>query len=244
MKLITWNINHRASQKRIPPSMAAGLSSLFPDVIILTEYVIGPSHESFIEELSASGFGHISISPYAYRENQILIAANSALLSGALKAPSIAPSVTTNFLHVHMKGHGLDIIGIRVPDYSKQPSIRNQCWDWIEDMAKVIEKEPYVIIGDFNTDPSYPLNKSGNRISNIVMAGWQHALPQSGFSYLPVNGGTGKRLDHAFVSKHFIIHRTEYIWESNGYIFAGKVPGAMSDHALLVVDIDLKSYDK
>ncbi|MHB8908647.1 MAG: endonuclease/exonuclease/phosphatase family protein [Syntrophales bacterium] len=232
MKLITWNINHRARRKHIPPSMAAAITSLSPDVIILTEYVPGPSHESFMEELATRGLGHISMSPYAYRENQILIAANSHLASGVLEAPAIAASVPSNFIHVHVRDNGLNIIGMRVPDYSKQPLIRHRCWDWIESIAKGMVKEPCVLMGDFNTDQSYPPSRCGNRLSNIVTAGWQHAIPSLGSSYLPVTGGSGKKLDHAFVTEHFLIRSAEYIWESNGYVFAGKVPGALSDHAV------------
>jgi len=96
-----------------------------------------------------------------------------------------------------------------------------------------------VILGDFNTDPSYPPGKCGDRIRNLANTGWQLAAPPADVSYWPVAGGAEKRLDHAFISKHFTVLGAEYIWESDRYIFAGKTPGAMSDHAVLMMEIEL-----
>jgi endonuclease/exonuclease/phosphatase family metal-dependent hydrolase len=238
MKLLSWNINHRASRKRIPPLMAEAITSLLPDIIVLTEYVPGPSHESFMADLATRGFAHIGMSPHTPKENHIFIAARTTLVPGTIKGPPIAPSVPSNVLHVQLEGQSLNVLGLRVPDYSKQPPIRHACWDWIESTANNIKEQPFVIMGDFNVDPSYPPSKCGNRIGNLVAAGWQHAMPSSGVSYWPVAGGVGKRLDHAFISKHFIVREAEYIWESSHFIFAGKKEGAMSDHAVLLVDIE------
>jgi endonuclease/exonuclease/phosphatase family metal-dependent hydrolase len=238
MKLLTWNVNHRASRKRIPSLMGEALAWLSPDVIVLTEYVPGPSHENFMAELVAGGFAHMCMSHYTPKENHVFIAARTDLVLGTIKGPPIAPSVPSNVLHVHLKGHGLDIVGLRVPDYSKQPPIRHACWDWLETITRSVREQPFVFMGDFNVDPSYSPNKCGDRIGKLVASGWQHAAPSSGVSYWPVAGGTGKRLDHAFVSKHFVVRNTEYIWESGNYVFAGKTLGAMSDHAALLIEID------
>lgn len=238
MKFIAWNVNHRASRKRIPPEMVEAVCSLSPDIIVLTEYVPGPSHKKFTSQLSSSGFPYLCMSAYSPKENHVLIASRSEVVPGDITGPPIAPSVPSNVLHVHLKRYEMDVLGLRVPDYSKQPIIRRACWDWIETIAGSVIKQPFIFLGDFNVDPSYPRSRCGDRISKLVAAGWQHAVPRDGVSYWPVAGGEGKQLDHAFVSRHFTVRCAQYVWEANHYIFAGNNAGAMSDHAVLVVDID------
>ena len=51
MKLITWNLNHRMRPKLIPDLVPEAIRALGPDLIVLTEYVRGPSHDSFIARL-------------------------------------------------------------------------------------------------------------------------------------------------------------------------------------------------
>jgi len=237
MILVTWNVNHRACRKRIPESMAAGIASLAPDVVILTEYVPGPSHESFMGALASQGFTQMMMSSFTPKENHVFMASRTPLVPGTIQGPPIAPSVPSNVLHAYLENADLNILGMRVPDYSKQPAIRRSCWDWIEETANEIKDKPFVMLGDFNVDPSYPPSKCGDRIGNLVAAGWQHALPPAGVSYLPVRGGEGKRLDHAFVSQHFNVLSSQYVWERNKFVFAGKRSDAMSDHAALLVEI-------
>lgn len=96
-------------------------------------------------------------------------------------------------------------------------------------------------MGDFNTDPNDSEAKCGDRINKLVDEGWQHAMPTSGASYWVVKNGIGKRLDHAFISRHFDILTTEHISESGSYVFAGKKSEAMSDHTVLLIEINMKS---
>ncbi len=236
MNILTWNLNHRTRQKPISPSIAEAITSLHPDIVVLTEYVPGPSHEKFIEELSDGHLRYIRVSHFTPKENHILIASRKALNDGIIKAPSISPSFPSNVLHVFVPELGLQVLGLRIPDYSKQLPLRNACWDWIETQARGMRDYPSIILGDFNTDPSYPPAKCGNRINQMVIEGWQHAQAV-GSSYWTVNGNIGKQLDHAFFSRHFEIDKTEYILETCNYIIAGKESGALSDHAILFVKL-------
>jgi len=130
MKLLTWNINHRTNEKVIPPLMAEAIDSLEPDIIVLTEFVDGPSRKSFFSELKSFGFSDIKISPGPTGQNHILIAAKTPLIEGEIKAPVIkvtnslgkdqeATALPSNVFHVKVNGPGFDILGIRIPDYSK-----------------------------------------------------------------------------------------------------------------------------
>lgn len=245
MKLLTWNINHRTCNKKIPDNMAKAIASLSPNVVVLTEYVPGRSHQIFIEQLNSYGFTHHVMSKRALRENQVFIASNTTLECGNILAPTnIEKSIPSNVLHVRLPEMGFDILGLRVPDYSKQPRIKHQCWDWIMKVAAEKKNHPFVMMGDFNTDPDDSQAKCGNRINQLKDNGWQHSMPSSGASYWAIINGNGRRLDHAFVSRHFDVLAIEYISESGSYVFAGKKSEAMSDHAVLLLEINRKLGDQ
>jgi endonuclease/exonuclease/phosphatase family metal-dependent hydrolase len=86
---------------------------------------------------------------------------------------------------------------------------------------------PFVIMRDFNTDPSDSRAKCGDQLSKLVDEGWQHAVPKSGASYWAIKNGSERRLDHAFTSRHFDVLDAKYIIESGSYVFAGKKSEAM-----------------
>ncbi|MCL2340566.1 MAG: endonuclease/exonuclease/phosphatase family protein [Proteobacteria bacterium] len=237
MKLIAWNVNHRARGKAIPPAMAEALAFLAPDLIVLTEYVPSRSHADFVAALSLNGFPYLLVSAYRPKENHVLIASRASLQLGEIEAPAIAPSLPSNVLHVQAPDYELEVLGIRVPDYSKTPPLRHACWDWIETVAARVKDRPFVLAGDLNVDPSYPPSKCGNRLRNLTALGWRHALPSEGVSYRPFAGNSGQRLDHAFVCGPLSIMDARYVWEAGPYSFGGRHSGAMSDHAALVVEI-------
>jgi endonuclease/exonuclease/phosphatase family metal-dependent hydrolase len=247
MKFLTWNVNHRTHKKEIPPMMAEALASLSPDIIVLTEYVPGPSHDRFIADLKALGFPHWMLSVPALKQNNILIISQIALEAGGISAPRIhdAPAVPSNVLHVRVPDKCVELLGLRMPAFNDNIKIRkekrNAWWDWVITTAKKNEKHPFVIVGDFNTDPGYPDADGGVRFSHLQEMGWNHALPASGFSWWGKSkkGEFGKKLDHILLNQYFDIRNAEYITESGQYAFTKKFE-AMSDHAVLLVDAVLK----
>jgi len=135
VKIIAWNINHRTLEMAIPDQMVEALVSLTPDVIVRTEYVHGPSRGSFLATLAKHGFGHWCVSDPWPQENQVLIAARTDLERGSIRAPEIDRSVPSNVLHVHLPQDGVEILGLRVPDHSKDAKTKRACWDWILETA-------------------------------------------------------------------------------------------------------------
>lgn len=236
MRLFTWNINHRARPKLISNLLLEAVNSLCVDVLVLTEYVPGTTHGKFLTDLASIGLEYICVSSYTQKENHILIASKNKLKEGSIIAPRIAPSVPSNVLHVYHTISSIDILGIRIPDYSKQPDIKRKCWDWILKIANEVRDRPFILLGDFNTDPNYSKAKCGDRIESLVQMGWQHAKPLVGSSYWTPRG-TGVCIDHAFVSKHFIVLNAEYVIEHSGYIFSGNGQTTLSDHAGLLIDV-------
>jgi endonuclease/exonuclease/phosphatase family metal-dependent hydrolase len=253
MRLVTWNINHRV--KEDPHRMAKGLLSLDPDVIVLTEYRPEPaiSRKIFLDELRSNGFSDPLISQGSKEQNLILIIAKTHLAEGDIKAPVItvtnrlgkkqeATALPSNVLHVKAPAWGFDILGIRIPDYSDQDRLRRACWDWLLERTVKIRDDPFVILGDFNADPD-PLKSPAyycRCLEKMVTDGWQHAQPKTGSSHVTNVGGWEKRLDHIFLSRHFSVRESEYRTEFLDYIFSGKKFGAMSDHAVLIVDAELQ----
>ena len=74
MKLLAWNLNHRAARRQIPLWIAAAINEQAPDILVLTEYVEGPDHDFFLASLNANGLSEFSCSTQPGRENQVLIA--------------------------------------------------------------------------------------------------------------------------------------------------------------------------
>ncbi|MBI3679474.1 MAG: endonuclease/exonuclease/phosphatase family protein [Acidobacteria bacterium] len=230
MRLLAWNINHRGKMKRIPPELTKALAALTPDVVVLTEYVPGPSRAEFLRDLDSIGLKYRCESSYSPGQNHVLIASRQLLEEGSIRARGIHESVPSNALHVRLPGGGIEILGLRLPDLGRQPPLRREWWDWILTTACAVRDRPFAILGDFNTDPCYPRAKCGDRIATLVALGWQHAIPPQGASYRTPTG-LERRIDHCFVSGHFTVQCSSYIWEVGPHLLAGKAASALSDHA-------------
>ncbi len=234
MRLLTWSINNRARPKRIPPELTQAIHRLKPDVAVLTEYVHGPSEDRFLCDLKNIGLSHTCVSSNSPGQNQVLIAAGHRLEEGDIRAPAIHESAPSNALHVCLPGVDLEILGLRVPDFSREPPLRRRFWDWILKTACAVQERPFVILGDFNTDPSYPPARCGDRFDILAAMGWRHA-PSGPTFWTP--RGHAVRIDHAFVSKDLTIGGSLAVRSDGPFVFAGKGGGALSDHAALWVDI-------
>jgi endonuclease/exonuclease/phosphatase family metal-dependent hydrolase len=234
MRLVTWNLNHRARPRTITPAVTAVVAALAPTVAVFTEYVPGASHQLLLAALSEVGLRHTLMPAFAPKENHVLVASSLALEQGPIRPPAIAPSVPSNALHVCVPEGGFDLLGLRVPDYSRQPRVRHACWKWIEATAHFLVDKPFVLIGDFNADPRYPRSRCGDRIAALVAAGWRHAVGEGGSYWTP--RGHAVNIDHAFVTPHFEVRTAQYVKEIDGIFLAGTL-GAVSDHAALLVTV-------
>jgi endonuclease/exonuclease/phosphatase family metal-dependent hydrolase len=129
----------------------------------------------------------------------------------------------------------LDVLGIRIPDFSRAPRLRRATWDWVEAAAASMLDRRAVILGDLNTDPEYPPSRCGERFEKMAAIGFTHATPKDGASYWTLEGEP-KRLDHGFVSPRLRIERAAYVAQAGNHVLAGSKP-SLSDHAALVIDI-------
>jgi endonuclease/exonuclease/phosphatase family metal-dependent hydrolase len=246
MKILTWNVAHQThTANKNLSEMAEALASLSPDVIVLTEYVPGKLHNKFTSDLKPLGFEwRISQpSPTIRRQNQVLIASRTPLAAGDIQAPLISPAFPSNVLHVRVPEKGFEVLGLRVP-MPLNPEIRHKYWNWIAETAQQHTDRPTIILGDLNNDTGARGPEGGVRFNQLKEGGWYRA-PASGKSYWSKDGTVESRLDHALFSQHFVIGKTEYITESGRFVFANTQPAnfnpkAMSDHAILLVEFDIK----
>lgn len=246
MNIVTWNLNHRIHEKSIPPQMANALNALEPDIIILTEYVPGASRKRFLDELAASELRYVCCSRLTPGQNHVIVVSRFPVAPGQLLASPTHPSDPPNTLHVTFPENGFQLLGLRVPVYDRphngisKPELKRNFCEWVTDAASILKEYPTIILGDFNTDPSDSKGKCGDIFRRMEETGWKHVMPSEGWSFLP-KGENLRRIDHAFVTNHFEIQETRYVAQAGGAFFAGNEPGAMSDHALLQVKLELRA---
>jgi exonuclease III len=240
MRLLAWNVNHRTFKKAIPPQMPVAILSLKPDVVILTEYVPN-GHERLYKALADAGLKHQHISSSPPKQNQVLIATRAPSERGDLQADESLPHANSNFLHVRLPGGRAEIVGIRVPMYKKSIE-RRTYWDWFESVALGWRSRPLMILGDLNADPDGTRHCGDPYLRSLRAAGWQIPTADGDWSFRP-RSGAGTRLDHAIVSSAFEVRSAKYVVADGGHIYCGGHKEALSDHAVLVVDLVRKTDD-
>jgi exonuclease III len=200
MKLLAWNLNHRAARRRLPLWIAAAINEQAPDILVLTEYVEGADHLLFLTALKAKGLCEFSCSIQPGHENQILIATRGTHCRCELILPEIHPSVRSNILQVVLPD-GLTIIGFRMPAFNaKDRPLKRLVWNWLLSEADRLRGSSAIIVGDFNTAPADPRAQCGDCLEELVQSGWQHPRPASGYSWRGLTGAE-RQIDHIFLSR-------------------------------------------
>ncbi|MFA4877022.1 MAG: endonuclease/exonuclease/phosphatase family protein [Methanoregula sp.] len=254
MKIITWNVAHQAKTNNTNLfQMAEVLTALSPDIIVLTEYCPGDLHKKFTSSLRSLGFGvkTSECPPTEKTQNHVLIASRMSMEETDSGVPLDSyHAIPCNALQVTIPEHSLGILGLRLP-VSMTAAQMKTWWDWVTAVAERNQNHPFIILGDFNTDLSSEGPNGGRRLIKLKEDGWYHALPKEGASYWSRRGGVISpfRIDHAFCSRNINVLSSEYLTEYGQFLFA-KIPDthseetkkikAMSDHAILVVEFDLK----
>ena len=244
MLLLTWNLNHRAARRRIPAWIVTAIAAQNPDVVVLTEYVEGVDHESFVSSLASLGLSSCVWSSAAKGQNQILIASRQELCRGDLMAPPLHESVPSNALHVVLKDTRVNILGFRMPAFEgKARPLKREVWNWLQNAGATLRQLPSVITGDFNTAPGDSRTYCGDCLEQMSSDGWQHVLPGSGFSWKSARYGTERVIDHTFLSPTFPAAQAAYLWDFHSLAenAASGIVG-FPDHAILITSIGLPPF--
>jgi hypothetical protein len=238
VKIVAWNLNHRAARRRIPTWVVSAVESVAPDVAIFTEYVEGQDHDRFLADLSDIGLNHACVSSQVKGQNQVLIASRSELVRGGLLAPPIHPSVPPNALHVLIASTGINVLGFRMPAFvgSEAKMLKRQTWEWIFKVADALHGAPAIIAGDFNTAVEDGMSYCGDCISQLISKGWSHARPAVGCSFRH-NSGSERVIDHAFLSPELLLVASEYSWAFQELSTEAKSARVgVPDHAMHIVE--------
>jgi endonuclease/exonuclease/phosphatase (EEP) superfamily protein YafD len=241
MKLLAWNLNHRAARRRIPSWIATAIDEQAPDVLVLTEYVEGPDHDFFLATLNANGLCTFSCTTQPGGENQLLIASRDAQRRYELVAPDIHPSVPSNILEVSLASPGATVLGFRMPAFeAKDRALKRLTWNWLLGEADRLRAGSALIVGDFNTAPGDSEARCGDCLEKLIQGGWQHVRPASGYSWRHPQSGTERQIDHIFLSASLVPRRVEYLWGFERLAPEGTSGKAgCPDHAMLVCEFDL-----
>jgi len=235
MRVVAWNVNHRTRARAVPRALTDGLVALSPDVVVLTEYVPGPDHETMCARFGALGFPYVHMSTLSAGHNQVVIASRSVSSRGSFRLEKSAPNAECNFLHVHLESDDLDIVGFRVPAY-KDPTHKAAYWRRFEARVRPLVDRRIIMTGDFNTH----LGRSGcvgaEALHRLQGTGWHVETPAEGGSYLS-RKGKQTTIDHALVGRPLRVGDARYVLTHGSYVFAGTREDAMSDHAVLQFDV-------
>lgn len=239
MRVLSWNVNHRAARRQIPEWVPQAIAAHAPAVVVLTEYVQGPDHSRFITDLCRIGLKYSSVSQRVERQNQVLIATREPHDTGDLVPHSIHEAVPPNSLHVVLEQSDVNVLGFRVPAFEKERrKLKRQTWEWLLETAVRLSDRPAVITGDLNTAPDDPVSECGDCLVHLSRSGWHHARPVTGYSWVHPRWGRARQIDHTFVSPTLRVVRAEYNWDFRLLAPAISFPKAgQPDHAMLITDI-------
>jgi endonuclease/exonuclease/phosphatase family metal-dependent hydrolase len=240
MRVLAWNLNHRAARRDVPEWIAAAIASFGPDAVILTEYVEGSDHRRFLAELAARGLAHVSLTERTNKQNQLLIASREPQRRGDLAAPAIHPAVPPNALNIVLENSGLHILGFRMPAFTgPERPLKRVTWEWLLGAAAELRDRPAVIAGDFNTAPGDAVADCGDCLEVLLKSGWHLARPAAGYSWRHAQSGVTRQIDHAFLAPALAPGRAEYSWKFHDLApdaASGKV--GLPDHAMLLTDFE------
>ena len=244
MKIATWNVNHRAVRKTIPDTLAPAIISTDADVLVFTEFVHCDTKEdrqAFYGQLRDAGYSYQLRTVTTPKENHILISSRQPIAQGDLLPPptTIHSSVPSNFLHVKSENTGIEIIGIRVPDYSKPvyKDVAKAYWEWFTSLTDKIADRPIILTGDFNIDPDMKKYKFRHHLNDLLENGWQIASPDNGASFWANKNNAPHRLDHAFLSDQLNVKDASYISSVPDLWVCGENRFKEPDHAILMVEV-------
>jgi Endonuclease/Exonuclease/phosphatase family len=235
VRILTWNLNHRAAERTIPPWIAGTIGGFSPHLVILTEYVQGPDHGSFLGQLADQGLPHSLLSGQVHRQNQILMASRDPLAQGHLIAPDIHPSVRPNFLHGILGD--VDVFGFRLPAFEGgEEVLKRRVWSWLVTSIEALAPAKAVLAGDFNTAVTDNERRGGDMMRGLISSGWGHALPTTGVSF--GSKAPGRVIDHIF-TRGASLGTAEFSWSfQEDYQKTRLGVVGLPDHAVLTAEVE------
>lgn len=235
-----WNLNHRTGRKTIPPAVIHAIATLDIDILVLTEFVDGDHHAKFKDSLKDIGYESVAVSVKAPRQNQVLIAARSAMADeDLLPVPGYTEAASTNWLHRRFPSLKLEIVGLRAPVYLAAGE-RTGYWSQVESIVQSAKARPILFVGDFNCDPHTDTRPCAAVFPRLRHEGFHLPSPAGEWSYRSADGVATTRVDHALASPGLRLADARYLYRAGRTVLAGQANGhgePLSDHALLSIKV-------
>lgn len=243
--IAAWNLNHRTGKKAIPPSVIHAIAALDIDILVLTEFVDGDHHANFKDGLKDIGYESLAVSVKAPRQNQVLVAARTAMADNdLLPVPGYTEAASTNWLHRRLPAHDLEIVGLRAPVYLAAAE-RVGYWSQVESIARTARDRHVIFVGDFNCDPLTDTRPCAGVFPRLRQEGFQMPSPAGDWSYRSADGSATTRVDHAMASPSMRIADARYLYKAGRTLLAGAANGhgePLSDHALLSIKVAAPAF--
>ena len=242
LRLVALNVDHQTRPGRrvaVHEPLAAALLALKPDVVILTEFVLGAGRRELVDGLRAGGLPYQLCSPERPHnsgtfKNQVFVA--SRLPVQKLSDPPNPPDdgALTNQIVVEVAG--IVVNGGRIPESGKRGAGQiAQIREWFAET-----RDGDVVVGDFNFHPGRSRSSKDTHLPQLMSArGWRrHADVEGEWSYRGKRRKDGSRAQSAI--DHVFTRGGRVVVASARYVQEAFVLGELTDHAALVVELLLR----
>jgi exonuclease III len=246
-RIISWNI--RAGGGRRVTAIAGQLARWRPDIVALSEFRGTPPSVWLAQALGDAGLSFQECTADSARAsaNCLLVASRWPLRRVRLRQAPVAPG---RWLLAEVDGPSPFTLGaMHIPN--RVTGFKEGYLDAVLKLAGGWRRGPALLLGDTNTgcigvdeeSPAFNAREDG-WMRGLARLGWSDAFRQlrgeeRAYTWYSPNGGNGFRLDQAFVNRRLLpcLHDARYVWgtQTDG----DSRRDALSDHAALIVDLDL-----
>ncbi len=250
MRIVSWNI--RAGGGVRMGAIADQLIRWSPEVVALSEFRGTPPSAALARALGERGLVHqlCTASPGLPRVNALLMASRWPLTRVRLLSAPVAEA--GRWLLAHVAGPtALTLGAMHVPN--RVTGRKFPFLDAVLGMAHTWRRGPALLVGDTNSGlidldeevPAFNAEEDG-WIRGLEAAGWIDAFRffkarERAYTWYSPNGGNGFRIDQAFVNRALRprLRSASYEWGAAADGRAHAPRHALSDHAALLVDLDV-----
>ncbi|MEO0981661.1 MAG: endonuclease/exonuclease/phosphatase family protein [Pseudomonadota bacterium] len=245
-RLVAWNI--RAGGGARAGKIAAALTDMAPDLVVLSEFRSTPASQHIASELAAAGLSSqiCTTRQVPSGANALLIAARSALARVGLRQ---APREPGRWAMARLAAPRLAVGAMHIPNQhtGRKPFYH----DAVADLAKRWRGGPALLVGDTNSgrigedEETAVFNQRTHAwFDRLAAAGWRDGFrlkhgAKREFTWFSPGHDNGFRLDQVFLNPALAarLKDVRHTWPPDP-AQPGRRDG-LSDHAALVVEMQL-----
>lgn len=230
LRLLTWNI--RAGGGSRIPAIGAALAPHEADVLVLTEYLDGPSVMALHAELNRLGYKFVTRRLPPRGRNGVLIASRRRFSD----IGHVTVDVDEPWRLLEVGIGRIRLIGVYMPNLR----VKIPYWQALIRSLSLRADGSVLALGDFNTcraflDEAGATDVTARFLDEVQSAGfrdlWRDRNPDKReFSWYSTRGN-GFRIDHAFLSPRLVKRVLDIRYEHDARV------AGVSDHSMLRLDL-------